>query len=156
MLLRRNKKQDMASKIDKKGQGLPLNTVIIAILVLVVLVVIIAFFVGGTSTIVTKISGIFGGATAGEDISLARNFCENYCEQALEMDVNRQQSSAFCTKFFKLDSSDADDKADKFTAEEGEDLAGEYKHFYCDGQQHQIDALAADSDLIGVSCNVQC
>ncbi len=146
----------MVSKTQKKGQGLPLNTVIIAILVLVVLVVIVAFFVGGTSTIITKISGIFGGATAGEDISLARNFCENYCEQAIEMDINKPPSSAFCTKFFKLDSNDADDKADKFTTEEGEDLAGEYKHFYCDGQRHKIDNLAADSDLIGVSCNVQC
>ena len=146
----------MITQTSKKGQGLPLNTVIIAILVLVVLVVIIAFFVGGTSTIATKISGIFGGATAGEDISLARNFCENYCEQALEMDVDRQPSSAYCTKFFKLDSNDADDKSDKFTAQDNEDFVGEYKHYYCDGQRHQIDALAADSDLIGVSCNVQC
>ncbi len=139
---------------NNKGQGLPMNTIIIAILVLVVLVVIIAFFVGGTSTVVSKITGIFGGATAGEDVSLARQFCQSYCDKAQDTDPAYQSNTAYCTKSFKIDGPDNDEVADKFTDGENE---GKYQRFYCDQNNHKFDELAGENNLIGVGCGgVQC
>jgi len=80
---------------NKKGAELPMNTIIISIIVIVVLVIVIVFFLGGASSITQKISGIFTGATAGIDLKLATQFCNNYCEQG--------NTNAFCKKAFKVD-----------------------------------------------------
>jgi len=65
-----------------------MNTVIIGIIVLVVLIVIIAFFTGGTGTVINKIKGIFGGATA-TDYESAVKQCENYYDAAKKRDEIR-------------------------------------------------------------------
>ena len=115
---------------NKKGQSLSLNTIKIAIIVLVVLVILIAFFAGGAGTIIQKIKGIFGLSTAGTDLQMARNACEQYCGQAKEMYQNSPelvQNSAYCTKAFQIDW-DNDGTADKFSTGEHK---GEFKNFYC-------------------------
>mgnify|MGYP001570612990 CR=1 FL=1 len=68
--------------MNKRGQSLPLNTLIITILVVIVLIVVAVFFLGGTSSLSRSIRTIFFGATAGTDISLAREICQQRCEQA--------------------------------------------------------------------------
>ena len=80
---------------NKKGAELPMNTIIISIIVIVVLVIVIVFFLGGASSITQKISGIFSGATAGVDLKLAQQFCNDYCDQG--------RDNAFCKKSFKVD-----------------------------------------------------
>ena len=45
--------------MSKKGQGLPLTTIIIAVLVVVVLIVIVAFFLSGSSSLIGTIRNIF-------------------------------------------------------------------------------------------------
>jgi len=89
-------------KRGKRGQGLPLNTVIVAILVVLVLVVIVAFFLGGTGGITQTVQRIFFGVTAGTDIDVASRTCEQYCQQAKGSSVN-VIDSAFCKKTFAID-----------------------------------------------------
>jgi len=88
----------------KRGQGLSMNTVIIGIIVLVVLIVIIAFFTGGTGTVINKIKGIFGGATA-TDYESAVKTCESYADAAEELKKSGgdTSNSAFCSKPFQID-----------------------------------------------------
>lgn len=68
--------------MNKRGQSLPLNTLIIIILVVIVLIVVAVFFLGGTSSLSKSIRNIFYGTTAGTDITLAREICEQRCEAA--------------------------------------------------------------------------
>ncbi len=98
--------------MDKKAQGLPLNTIIVAILVIVVLIVVLVFFLGGMGGMSTKIKSIFFGATAGVDKSLAIEYCRQYCIQAESLSESLQKSSMYCKKYFHIDE-DGDGKADK-------------------------------------------
>ena len=68
--------------MNKRGQALPLNTLIIIILVVIVLIVVAVFFLGGTSKLSQSIRTIFYGTTAGTDVVLAREICEQRCESA--------------------------------------------------------------------------
>lgn len=116
---------------NKRAQGIPMETVIIAIIVLVVLVVIIAFFVGGTSTVIDKIRGIFG-ATKGEDLAIVKQGCENFCEQAVNAGIPASQAK-FCTYKFKLDTNN-DNKADTVAKDDKQVT----KAFYCDSPEINV------------------
>ena len=148
--------------MNKRGQGLSMNTVIIAILVLVVLVFVIIFYTGGFTNIGSKITDIFTGGTVGTDKVIAKQNCQNYCDQIMS-ETNRQSivTSPYCSKWFRIDF-DADGKADKAPEEAGEGIAGNYLHFYCSGNHaSDRDGLAAnelkgDSYSLGVSCPVSC
>lgn len=89
--------------MNKRGQGLPINTVIIAILVIVVLVIIIVFFLGGFAGLSTKMKSVFFTSTAGTDLTLAVSSCETRCEQAELLPDTLKQTSAFCKAPFHLD-----------------------------------------------------
>ena len=122
--------------MDKRGQSLPLNTVIIAIIVLVVLVIVIAILVGGTLGVTQRIKEIFGGSVAATDISLARQFCQEYCDS--------EKYDAFCKKTFYLDEN-VDGSAEK-------NSDGNYIKYYC-GPIHKttLDTNINDG-FIGISC----
>ena len=146
--------------MNKRGQGLSMNTVIIAILVLVVLVFVIIFYTGGFSNIGTKISDIFGSSTIGQDKVIAKQNCQNYCDQAMaETNPKSRITSPYCSKSFRIDF-DSDNKADKAPDSAGEDIAGNYLNYYC-STNHVADELAADrikgdQYSLGVSCPVSC
>src|SRR3989344_4508231 len=89
--------------MSKKGQGLPLTTIIIAVLVVVVLIVIVAFFLSGSSSLIGTIRNIFIKTYAGTDEALARQICEQRCSAAQDWSVEAQKSSAFCTDAFNID-----------------------------------------------------
>jgi len=95
----------------KKGQGLPLNTIVIAILVIIVLVLVVTFFLGGFAGLTTKIRGIFFGTTAGTSVTLAVQQCQIYCENAqlLPTDILKK-NSPYC-KPMEIDE-DGDGKTD--------------------------------------------
>lgn len=88
---------------SKKGQGLPLNTIIIAILVIVVLVVVIVFFLGGFAGLSQKVKIIFFGATAGVDKTLAVQNCQTWCDQAKILPVSLRKTSAYCDQYQFVD-----------------------------------------------------
>jgi len=70
--------------MNKKGQGLPMNVVILGIIVIVVLIVVLVFFVGGTGQFTQKIKQILGLNVKGEELQLATQSCIRSCESVAE------------------------------------------------------------------------
>ena len=130
--------------MNKKAQGLPLSTIIVAILVIVVLIVVLIFFLGGMGGMSTKIKSIFFGATAGVDKSLAIEYCRQYCISAQSLPESARGSSSFCKKYFYIDE-DNDGEADK-------DANGNLIQWYC------FEASSVGNvKYLGVSCEgVEC
>jgi hypothetical protein len=94
----------MFKPMDKRGQGLTLNTIIITILVVLVLIVVVTFFFGGFKGLTERITGTFYTTTAGSDKVLAVQTCEQYCEQAKLLPNNLlKQKSAYCTQGFIIE-----------------------------------------------------
>ncbi len=89
--------------MNKKGQSLPLNTLIIIILVVIVLIVVAVFFLGGTSSLSKSIRNIFYGTTAGTDLTLAREICTQRCEPVQGLDVGKAKLTVYCTSGFNID-----------------------------------------------------
>ncbi|MFA4887706.1 MAG: hypothetical protein WC595_05820 [Candidatus Nanoarchaeia archaeon] len=116
--------------MNKKGQGLPLNTVIIAIIVIVVLVVILIFFVGGVGQVTSKIRQILTGGISGQSLQVARNDCTSLCETAKSLPDSLQRTSGYCTKAFIVDNGGkatrmacgADSRLKDLTEKEKQDL----------------------------------
>lgn len=65
--------------MNKRGQSLSMNTIVITILVVIVLVIIALFFTGSMVSLTNKIRGLFGAELT--DISIAKLKCESYCMQ---------------------------------------------------------------------------
>lgn len=65
--------------MNKKGQGMPLNVLIIAIIVIVVLILLLTFFFGGFVSLSDKIKQIFSGATGGQEEGFVVQSCERAC-----------------------------------------------------------------------------
>lgn len=99
--------------MNKKGQGLPLETIIVAILVIIVLVLVVTFFLGGFAGLTNRVKDIFFGTTAGSSTTLAVQNCRTYCEQAqLLPSVTLKENSPYCSTEIKVDT-DNDGEADK-------------------------------------------
>jgi len=100
--------------MNKRGQaGLPMNTLIVAIIAIIVLLLIVTFFTGGLGTIGERIRDIFGKGTAGYDISVARNFCTDYCNSAKRLEgatpdetTKLKKESAYCGERFDIKKGD--------------------------------------------------
>lgn len=90
--------------MNKKGQELSLNTLIVIILLVIVLIVVAVFFLGGTSSLSKSIRSIFYGTTAGTDKNLAVETCNQRCEQAKSLPSAIRGTSAYCNIPFKVDS----------------------------------------------------
>jgi hypothetical protein len=112
---------------NKRGQGLPLSTVIIAILVVLVLIVLVGFFLGGTTGLTNTIKTIFFGTTAGTDKVLAIQTCDQRCNQAQVLSEADRPKSAFCTRSFNIDDN-SDGQAEFYDVGDG---TTKYVRFYC-------------------------
>ena len=92
--------------MNKRGQELSLNTLIVIILLVIALVVIAVFFLGGTSSLSRSIRSIFYGTTAGTDLNLAIQTCEQRCEAAKNLPATPEalrKNSAYCVTPFDID-----------------------------------------------------
>jgi len=136
-------------KRGKRGQGLPLNTIVLAILVVVVLVVIVAFFLGGTTGLTRTIRGIFFGTTAGTDLTIAIETCKARCDQATLLPMDLQKSSAFCMQPFHIDK-DGNGEAE-FNTVGGKKV---YDEFYCG--DYALAKFGGDVELLSVPCEFSC
>ena len=142
--------------MNKKGQGLTLNTVIIAILVVLVLVVVAAFFLGGTKGLTDSIKRVFFQTTTGTDQTIAIETCKQRCDQIdtlvsvipgdpttddyKKAYVITVDKSAFCSQSFSIDR-DSNGNADT-------DSAGKPINYYCN--------MGTSSVSLGVQCKHTC
>ena len=95
--------------MNKKGQGLSMNTIIITILVVLVLVVVAVFFTGGMASLINKIKGVVGSSAI--DVSSAQLKCRGWCE-SYELTGLGSYRDNFCgEKTFDIDT-DGDGKPD--------------------------------------------
>lgn len=146
---------------SKKGAEIALNTIIIAIIVLVVLVIIIAFFAGGASSVIDKIKSILSGKTEGQDMALAVQNCQEYCETAKQLKTanpdnpNLVRNSAYCTKWVKLDYSPKDGSADKTNRPDGKN---DFVRYYCSSTNKDLnaDSTYVGQDALAVGCSIDC
>ena len=117
--------------MNKKGQGLPMNTVVMAILVIVVLILVLTFFFGGFTGLSMKIRQIFFGSLAGTGKTLAIQNCNQYCDQLQWADASAEQA--------KIDSQFCKPRA--IDLDEDGQISEDEKNIHC---QHS---------KLGVSCN---
>ena len=140
----------------KKGQGLPLELIVLAAIAAIVLVLIIAFTIGGGSVFFQK---IFKGGTSaiGDDLATARNSCNSLCSQAkLATTTSAWSSSSYCKDTFDIDLDKDGDLGgcDISSGSPGNPLEDEI----CTGGtynkvgQMEVDLTCYDSD-IDVSCS---
>jgi len=88
--------------MNKKGAELSMNVIVISILVILVLVILAAFFIGGTSNLFNKISGV-----APDNLEIAVSNCQSKCQlaQTFEGDV-AIGSSSYCRLEIDVDTND--------------------------------------------------
>lgn len=90
--------------MNKRGQGLPMNTIIIAIIVIVVLIAIVIFFLGGFRNIASSISSIWSQQVSSTPEALARETCQSYCTATKSMASDTEKKgSNFCRQKFNID-----------------------------------------------------
>ena len=92
--------------MNKKGQGLPLNVLVVAILVIVVLILVVTFFFGGFTNISVRIKDLFFTGTAGTSETLAIQSCQRFCDNLLLR--SNPQGSAESSNFCRGDKIDLD------------------------------------------------
>ena len=140
-------------KIGKRGQGLPLSTIVIFIIVVVVLVVVVAFFLTGSTGITDSIRKVFSGATAGVDMSLASANCQQYCTQARSLATDElKEVSAYCIRWENIDRNQ--DGESEYTMV-GSDKR--YTRWYCPSQDtYDIEPIYdAQIEYLNVPCDLR-
>jgi len=87
----------------KKGQGLPLNLIVLAAMAALILVLVIAFTIGGAGAFFGKI--FRGGVTAvGEEINVVQTTCNSLCQQAQTVSSTvTWKTSQYCRRTFNVD-----------------------------------------------------
>ena len=92
--------------MNKRGQGLPLNVIVIAIIVVVALVVIVAFFLGGFGKLGQKAGQTTGEGLIGTSQALATASCENLCNFAQDVDSSKVKATEFCLETKTIEKTD--------------------------------------------------
>src|SRR3989344_5672327 len=138
--------------LNKKGQGMPMNVIIIAIIVLVVLVILIAFFAGGFGSIVSRVRDTFSGQVTGQAKDTVLQTCQNMCDLAKGLPESAQRSSGYCTNSFTVDhDGDSSTKPQKMKCGSESLQAGQPT--VSDDEKEKGIEVGGD---LGISCNVKC
>ena len=139
--------------MQKRGQGLPLNTIILFIIVVVVLIVVVAFFLGGATGVTTTIKKIFYGVTAGTDLSLAIENCKQYCAQSQGLPTDLRSTSAYCTRYEHIDK-DNNGEADYTGSEQNK----HYTRWYCPSGATAYESAPSENqgkiEYFNIPCNL--
>lgn len=89
----------------KKAQGLPLNTIVLAVIAIIVLVVVILFATGNLSKLFGSTQTIVSGSTP-DEVAAFRIACKQACFQAQQLADTQAEwvTSKYCdTKYKVLD-----------------------------------------------------
>ena len=130
--------------MDKRGQGLTLNTIIMAILVIIVLVVIVLFFLGTFGGVTDKIKSTFFSTTVGTSEALAVETCRQYCDQAQRLPKDLQEKSAYCKQAFIIDGKSGPGQNKKYD-----------KAYKC-GSQSKPNRNIINADSFGGNLGISC
>ncbi len=115
--------------MDRKAQGLPINTVVLAGLAVLVLLLIAMFVTGGTSRIFSAISSAITGRTAGMELETARQTCESLYQAWVNSGCNSVVGKSYCCKKFDWIDVDGDGYGDPARGETDSD---DYYNYTCD------------------------
>ncbi len=88
---------------DKRGQGLSMNIVVVAIIAVIVLVVIALIFTGGVSKVWNTMGDFFQIGTTGRTLEFIQQQCNIACSSAKTMTELTRANSGYCTKRFEWD-----------------------------------------------------
>jgi hypothetical protein len=92
---------------SKRGQGISLNFIVVAIIAALVLVIIIAFTVGGLGSSLSQIF-LAGEETDDSSIELAKANCKSMCDEAKGADNPEAWNEAeYCTEKYLFDGDSA-------------------------------------------------
>tara|TARA_Y100000310_G_scaffold336790_1_gene422288 strand:- start:397 stop:765 length:369 start_codon:yes stop_codon:yes gene_type:complete len=91
---------------NKRGQGLSMNVVVVAILAVIILVILALIFTGGIGKVWGRIGTIFRWATPEEQsLEFAEKQCELACSNAQAMSKENVGRSTYCKQTFNIDAS---------------------------------------------------
>ena len=126
--------------MDRKAQGLPINTVVLAGLAVLVLLLIAMFVTGGASRIFGAISSAITGRTAGMELETARQTCESLYQAWVNAGCSEVAGKAYCCKKFDWIDVDGDGYGDP-TRDKTPDT-DDYYNVTCDDNSKQTHSKA--------------
>jgi hypothetical protein len=84
---------------SKKGQGISLNFIVIAIIAALVLIIVVSFTVGGLGAALGDIFRTGDDATKDSNIKIAEATCENLCNEAKSINKPSEwKSESYCSE----------------------------------------------------------
>jgi hypothetical protein len=134
--------------MNKKGVDLAINTIILAVLVVLVLIVVTTFFLGGFGRVTEVISRVFFPITAGTDLAIAAQNCDQRCDQAKLLPDNLQRNSAFCNSAYNIDKN-GDGSADRVGGVDS-DKSKPFVKYYC----YRQSPITGESESLGITCQI--
>lgn len=126
----------------RKGQGLPLKTIVVGALALLVLVLVSGFFIPSVGRMFQRMVGI--GQQPGQEVSNFRSNCENWCSQLKasydDATDSAIQYSAYCTEYRNLSSVTTNDWDTREACNSMDIKDGDW--------------VSADNDPVSVTCKI--
>ncbi len=117
---------------NKKGQGLSMNVVVIAILAVLILVIIAIIFTGGIGNVYKRMGKILQIGTEGSSLEFIKGQCNIACLNAQIMED--PSGSAYCKNTFTYDENDDGKTSDEEKAFHCRDNP---INFPCDGVENE-------------------
>ncbi len=139
--------------MTKKGQGLSMTMIVVIILALLVLLVIALIFLGGSTGLSQRLKNIFLPQQA-IAVDLARQNCQQWCSLAESMTPEDARQSAYCTSYQEgVDLNPRDGNPDK-------DGDGKLIRYYCSqdaaGRGANVFGGERTTASLDVNCGVSC
>lgn len=125
--------------MNKRGQDISMNVIIMAIIALLVLIVLAVVFTGGIANTVDKMKTFLGFGTGGKTLEFAKEQCNTNCVIAKGLD--NPKDSSYCTQVFNIK----------------EDTG--VKYYMCDVDNSNPKTTPAGGESfsnLGITCTVKC
>lgn len=87
--------------MNKRGQGLSFNTIVVIILALLVLVVMAVIFTGSSATVVQRLQEIFTGGPTNDSLAVVEAQCRSLC--SLAQSTTNQEFTKYCTNTYDIE-----------------------------------------------------
>lgn len=136
--------------MNKKGAELSITVIVVIILALLVLIVVALIFLSGSTGLMQRLKNIFLPQQA-IAVDLARQNCNQWCSLAESMSPEDARKSAFCTSYQEGVDVDRDGKPDRDPEDEDKLI-----RYYCSAESRHKESDSPVTHHLGVSCSVSC